>query len=684
MSLISKTYPASYGGMSEQADELILDTQCREYVNCFPDVVLGSRRRNGTEYVAKRTTGLSSKAFHTYNRGEGDEEYRFIFTGISTDPLRIETKDGIEKTVNYSGTVADIYSYLDGTNLKGLTVQDRTFLVNKDKKITQTTLSAPADDYKDVAYYWLSRSSNDSNNKYNYAVYLDGTTFEYAHNQSDTAATQLASLIDADTDYSATAIGSVIKITSTLSDWTFDWWDSWGNQASYGWKAEANKLSDLPADMPFDGVVIKVVGDDNDEFTDYFLISDNGVWIETRDPDDLRGSFVDMPIRVDRLSDGTFDVDFIDWEVADIGDEDSNPTPSFVDNHIQDIYFFKNRLGFASDDSIILSEEGGYYNFYFKTALEILDADPIDIIVNSTQASKIYHAIPYQNSLYIFTKDAQLSTTYSGTFSPLTVSLDVISNISMKVDVEPKVSGNSLYFVANSSDNTCQLIEYVKDEEKLISKGNDLTLNSPNFLPIIDKIEVALASNIVIMYSTSDKNTLYVYRVKNEGSERIQSALFKWTFSKDIEDIDVFNEDLYIHYEGITESYILKVPILPIDGDKEDEVDEVETTVNFSSYITLPKWYPKLIDIKTPIDNVQIKKLLVYGEGTFNIDIYREGYDTTTSRTYSSGSTKDANASVLGRSNDTVLTIKSNGSNDFKITSYALKGFYRQSSRALK
>lgn len=674
---INKIYPPFYGGESEQVDELILDTQCREMLNCVPDVVTGTERRNGTRYVAD----LLAKSFHTYDRGEGDEKYIFVYQDDNTDPIRVFDYTGTEYVVNYTLSALDTHTYLSGS-LRGLTIQDRTFLLNTDKVVTQTTNTAPATEFTRTAYYWLSRSSNDTNNKYRYAVYLDEVAYSVTDSTSDTAATALAALVNAVTGFEAEAIGSVLKIWKTDgSDFTFSWWDSWGSQASKGWKGKVNKLSDLPADMTWDGVVVKITGNDTNEFTDYFVKSEDGVWIETRDPNDLRGSFVDMPIRIDRLASGEFEVASLVWEEPTIGDENTNPTPSFVDNKIAFMVFYKNRLGFATGDSVVLSQEGGYYAFYSKTALEVVDTDPIDVVVNSNEASKVYYIRPFQRSLYIFTKDAQFELVYQGVFSPNTVSVDLVSDYPMDVSVAPIVAGNSLYFISKTAENRSQLREYIKNEDSLVVKGTDVTVQRPTLLPKLHKLVGAPALGITFMYSQDTKSRLYLFKTVDSSDRRIQTALMQWTFSFDIEDIFVFDTDVYL----LNGTKLLKMPILPDTSLLcEDQVDNTEDRTAYVSSITMAKWYPKLVELKTPVDNVQIKKVTIFGTGTIDVAVYRESYNHTTTRLYSSGSTKDMSGSVAGRADDTVITIKSNNNEQFRITSIALNGTYRGSSRELK
>lgn len=48
-----------------------------------------------------------------------------------------------------------------------------------------------------------------------------------------------------------------------------------------------------------------------------------------------------MPYILRREADGTFTCTTADWNERKTGDEDSNPTPSFVGNKINDIFFLE-------------------------------------------------------------------------------------------------------------------------------------------------------------------------------------------------------------------------------------------------------------------------------------------------------------------------------------------------------
>lgn len=681
MAKVSKTYSAPYGGMSEQNDELVLDILCKDMVNCLPDVVLGVQRRNGTEYVG--TFPKSVKLFHNYDRGEGGERYLFGLDE-TTGALEVYDDEGTAEVVTYTDE-ATIKSYLgaNSSNLKAITVQDRTFIINKEKVTAIGTADAVSTTYDRVAYYWLSRASNDTNNKYNYAVYLDNNTFQYASEKSDVAATQLASLINANANFTASANGSIIKITKTNGDdFTFSTWDSWGSQASFGWKGSVAKLSDLPSDVGFKDVYVEVTGNDNSEFTNYFVKWNGRTWEETKDPKETRGSFSNMPIAVDRLSDGTFEATLIEWSEPQVGDSETNPTPSFIGRKLTDIFFFKNRLGFSSGDNIVLSRLGNYYNFYIQTALEVLDTDPIDITVATSKASRIYDVTPFQSQLYMLTKDEQYTIQQDGAFSPTGISVVPVSSYSVDTNIEAIPMGDSLFFLSVNSEANRIVREYKVDRNTLTNIGNNITLTVPKLIGEVDQAVVSSGNNMLFLKDKINPRLLYTYKLTKNGDEAVQSAWSKWEFGFDISYMFVWGDELYLVNNN---QHILKVSLVPTPDTRVDIVDNTLVKQSYESYVELHKWLPKVKqDLGTFLVPVQVTRVSFYASGKFDVDITRQSYNNYTyTRTFESGSTANMSASVTSKSDDLVLKLKNSDDNNFILSSIIFEGFYTPLSKEI-
>ena len=568
-----------------------------------------------------------------------------------------------------------------------------------------------------VAFYWLKRSSGDTNNEFRYAVYLDGTLYQTTDDQSDVAVGELATLINASADFvaeyngDATSGGNVLKIyRSDGADFSFEWWDSWGSKASFGWKGEVSKLSDLPEHLGFEDIYVKITGDDSNEFTNYWVKSTDTTWIETKDPADVRGSLTNMPIAVDRLADGTFKCSTLSWESPKVGDEDTNPNPSFVGQTITSMFFYKNRLGIASRDNVVLSETGGYYNFYIKTVLEILDSDPIDVAIASSTATYIKYAVPFQGSLFIFTKEGQFEMISQGTTSPTTVSIEAVSSYPMATEVEPKASGNSLFFIS-TTNNKQQLREYRKNEQTLNVTGIDLNLSTPNLID--DPIQNILINGVLgYVFVTTFTNEVYLYSYKDNSAERIQSAWSRWEFYQNHTGItdnsfeySIINNTLIVVYKTATEYFyntvdltkdlILSPPIYPlIDLYPSDTLypsgraytDETDTaTYNYEAKIEMPDWYPRTVqEIATPKDKITIKKITIEGEGSFDASVYRSDYNTTYTKTHEYTTIQDLDLHVNSKVGTMDIYISDSTTADFRIKSLIFEGFYSPTSKQIR
>ena len=823
MAKINKVYPSFFNGVSQQSPELILDNQCKEMVNCVPSIVEGLTKRPPITYITRRDFASypfmeTASVFHTYDRGEDDEEYIMVstpdFTGF---PVLIYNKAGELQTVEYNTeNETAIKNYLANGDLKGLTVQDRTWIFSKATNVTlDTSVTAPLkENYEREAYYWIKRGSGDKYNPFNYAVYLDGIT--YACNpdkpsgsdsdpatgfeDSDYAATELTNIINAESHNSrfyAQNIGSIIKIvkgslssrddsgngsitaydegyskiyiaddelgtneqfysmadgverleaqmrvaqgsliytsggwvgladltptdqgeyneytfiginyyndvnenyhnsvTHDIQEWhndhdfTFSSWDSWGNQASEGWKGSVNKISDLPKDMPFTDVFVEIVGDEGTTFTDYFVKWNGSSWEECLDPTADRGQLTNMPVKLDRTSlvDGvaTFTFDLVDWSLPRVGNLENNPDPSFVDRKIQDLFFYKNRLGIASEDSVSLTESANYTNFYATTTLDVVDTDAIDITISATQASKIYFTKPFNNSLYIFTKYSQYELTSEGVFGPSTVSLSNTTNYPMAVDVEPVVVNDSLYFIS-TTDNRQQLREYIKTDNLNVT-GVDLNISTPTYLtqPIKKLVVDGLLG--YVLCCTAD-NTIYLYNYKDDGAKRVQSAWSTWNI------LNGLTTTSYEYYQLASTLLVLcktatdyRYHQMQLDWNYQDLNTDVTyggETYNYESKIVLPDYYPKLTEIRTPLNKVLIKKVTIGGEGQFDAEVYRKDYDTTYTKTHDQ-SLADLDLHVSSKVGNVVITIKDSSVNDFKIDSVTLEGLYNTTSREMR
>ena len=112
------------------------------------------------------------------------------------------------------------------------------------------------------------------------------------------------------------------------------------------------------------------------------------------------------------------------------GDNGTNPFPSFVGSTINDVFFFKNRLGFLTDSNVIFSEADEYFNFFRTTTQQLLDSAPIDVGLSHTKVAVLQYAKAFQEKLMLFSDSSQFVLRGADVLSPKTVAISpVVSTI---------------------------------------------------------------------------------------------------------------------------------------------------------------------------------------------------------------------------------------------------------------
>ena len=147
------------------------------------------------------------------------------------------------------------------------------------------------------------------------------------------------------------------------------------------------------------------------------------------------------------MSDGeSYYIDTNTWGTRLVGDTETNPDPSFVGSTIENIFFWKNRLGFLSGQNIIFSEADEYYNFFRTTVLQLLDSAPIDVGISHTKVSNLKHVSTFQEKLIVFSDETQFVIKGNELLTPKTINVTPTTEYTALAGVEPLTQGNFIYF----------------------------------------------------------------------------------------------------------------------------------------------------------------------------------------------------------------------------------------------
>jgi len=350
---------------------------------------------------------------------------------------------------------------------------------------------------------------------------------------------------------------------------------------------EVDSITDLPSSAP-NNFKIKVRGDVEDNEDDYY------VKFETNDGDSdfSDGGFVEdigfgeentldqttLPYKLVNTGVNTFTFGACTWPTKQAGDSETNPFPTFVGKKISDIFFYKNRLGFLSEGSVILSEAGEYFNFFRTTVRTLLDSDPIDVNVASTRVTKLKSAVGFQENLILFGERGQFVLKGGDLLTPKTVSITPVTNYETNTSTPPLELGSYIYFPFTRGSFS-GVREFIVNANTDTFDSVEITAHVPQYIPA-DIMDMAgsTSENCICVVSESDNKSMYVYKYYWEGAQKILASWSKFTFPFSVVGFEFIESDLYIIATKSNKTELLVMPM---------EEKLVDTGTSFNTYLDL-------------------------------------------------------------------------------------------------
>lgn len=308
--------------------------------------------------------------------------------------------------------------------------------------------------------------------------------------------------------------------------------DGYNNQAAFGILKSVQKFTNLPATAP-DGYLVKIVGEEGSNTDDYYVkySAEEKVWKECARPN-MKNHFdtSTLPHVLVREADGTFTFRRAEWESRDIGDEDSNPLPSFIGQTINDVFYHRNRLGFLSGENVILTRSANFFNFWMTSATKVQDTDPIDLAVSDNTISTLYNAVTFDTDLILFSQEAQFMLSADGVLTPTSANLSpAVTHYEASLKAKPVNAGRNVYFVAERAKYTTVREFFTAADNTDAKDVQDITSHVPNYIPNgVYKIIPSTVENVMLYLTEGDETSMYIYKYLFIDSQRVQAAWSKW------------------------------------------------------------------------------------------------------------------------------------------------------------
>ena len=610
MALISQSIPNLINGVSQQPPSLRLATQAEVQENALSSVVTGLSKRPSSEHIADLGTisNLDKAFIHTIRRDE-NEFYSMVVD--TAGAIRVFDKDGVSKTVTNNAA-----SYLTGLTdpsleLAAVSIADVTFIVNKNTVVAKGTTTSPTRNPEALVYVRQA----DYASTYRLKITKGGSTstVEFAtksSTQDTTSATQnaergastdlIAQNLDtfsgtsvntsyyenitnasAVTGITITRYGSVLHVQSTdATNFQIEVGDSHGNEHLLVFKDETPDFKKLPVEGPND-FVIGVSGDNQKAQDDYYVKFSNGVWKETVEPNVLIDiDAATLPHKLSKLPSGDFQFDQVSYADRKVGNDDTNPYPSFIGYTLADIFFHRNRLGLLADENVIFARAGEFtdFDFFRKSVLAIVDSDPIDVAVSSNKVSILKHAVPFNEALLLFSDLTQFKVTADPILTPETINVASTTEFEASLIAKPASAGKYVYF-ATKRGAWSGMWEYFVDTDTDVNDATETTAHVPEYLRgVVTNIQASSNEDMLIAQAADDPTAIYVYRYYWSGREKLQSSWSRWTFNGDVLGVSFNLSDIYVLIKRSNNLFLEKINLSVDDA-------TVYTTGNFSIHL---------------------------------------------------------------------------------------------------
>ena len=557
MALISQTIPPLLGGVSQQIDSRKQPNQVRSCINASTDPAFGLIKRPGGQFISdlKTTAGaviapptLDGAKWFPILRDQS-EKYMGCIKGSNLYVWDLQT--GQAKTVTMVGGAA---SYLTGAGPNDyhvFSINDFTFVTNR--TVTVTAQATPGSWVRNRAFVTVNQLVYNAP----YTLRINGSALTYNTPASgslsiEALTTNLAGLVNAlGVGWSGTAIGAGILIVGPAA-FSIEVSAGVTNDALSVMQQNVPNASQLPLQCSHDYTVkVSNTGGSEDDYYVRFVADDGvkgtGFWEETRSPLVSPGLTAStMPHELVRLGSGDFEFRPATYEERLVGDLDTNPNPSFVGSKIQSMFFHKNRLGILTQDNVIMSQAGDYFNFFGQSALTVVASDPIDVSTSSTKPGILRAAVPAAQGLVLFSSGEQfLLTGADEALTPDTVSIRTLSRYEYDINVDLADLGTSTAFVTKSpSFSRVFEVETVGSNDSPFIQ--DLTEAVPEWIPSTITLTAGSAQSSLLALAGPASKSVWLFSYYSNGRERVQRAWFRWDLSGLVQAMTIENDVFWV------------------------------------------------------------------------------------------------------------------------------------------
>lgn len=583
-------------GVSQQPPRTRLPGQCTAQDNISSNPVDGLTRRAAMEEVLKLFSAAPEAQFYDFDLG-GD--LQFIMACLPGVVRVFNYNTGVESTVN---NVSSGFSYIDGASLAFTTLDDLVYVANKSKVVAMDAAVKSYVQTGSIAYV-LGGSYG---RVYNLTITWSGGTIvgtfttpngsvatDVTQITTDYIATQITASLNANgtftANFSVTRVGDVmyIKKTSAPTSQVFNCTttDGFGGTQFLVINNTIQDRAKLPRYAPHN-YVVTITGDGStnaDEWYAQFICNKDsagnypalgagfglaGAWQECVAPDTpYKFDIATMPhVLFYDFNTGIFSFGPGNWAERAAGDTQSNEDPTFVDETVEGLGYFQGRLVLLGGAAVCMSRTDRPLDHWNNSATEVADSDPIDIQSTIEGVRKMYHCVPFNRDLVVFSDKGQFIVFGRTALTPQNSSLVLTTTFEVDITATPVAAGRNVFFPIAFGQFT-GIREFYASDSQDANDSRPITQHVLKYLEgTVKMLSTSSNFDILLVQTITDSHIVYSYEYIWQDDKKVQSAWSRWILPDNVKYIFIIKSKVYI-ITKIGNDYMLNTMDLDVQDD---------------------------------------------------------------------------------------------------------------------
>ena len=221
------------------------------------------------------------------------------------------------------------------------------------------------------------------------------------------------------------------------------------------------------------------------------------------------------------------------------------------------------RLAFVANGGFFASRTGSPLDLWGQSATVQASSDPIGIRSNSSTGSTLDWIIPFDRNLLLVSDPGKAQFVISGGLNPSTSGMVLTTEYDVSSGVRPALTGRTVVMPYRVG-SFVGVNEFYTNDVVSTNNADPITAVQDEY---IRGVPVALHAaenyNRFAISADGDAKSIYIYRYLWNGTERLQSAWYRYVFTDDVRSF--FFDDTYMYAvispEGETAARITRLDL---------------------------------------------------------------------------------------------------------------------------